>query len=314
MREVNLRSIDLNLLVVLDVLLEVRHVSRAAERLSMSQPAVSRALQRLRDTFNDPLLVRTAEGYDLSARAQAILPQLHQVMQSVAGMISNPEFDPLTANSLVRITGLDLETALYIPQLSHYLQTAAPNLRMELVSQVEDQFQLLDTGDVHFLLTGMEPAYSADQFHRMALDRMGVVCLMDQDNPLAEGELSLRRYAAARHGMVSITGRGLSRMDDLLASFGLSRTIYLRLASFMSVADFCEGTELIFTLPERLAEHIVQGRRLVTRRLPAEVIGREVTFYLYWHSRHHRDPTCKWLRQQFSRMVQNNSLKNDRSS
>lgn len=304
MHEVNLRSLDLNLLVVLQVLLEERHVSRAAERLHMSQPAVSRALQRLRQTFNDPLLVRTADGYDLSARSQILIPQLVSVIQGVQTMISKPEFDPASADSLVRISGLDLEMAVYLPKLTRHLQRIAPKLRLEMVPQKDDHFKLLDKGDIHFSMTGLEPKYGFDQFHRMEVDRMPAVCLMDQDNPLAHQPLTIERYTQARHGLVSLTGRGPGFVDLLLEKEGLTRTVYLRLYSFISVADFCQGTDLIFTLPLRLAERITESSSLVIRTLPPELRHPSISFYLYWHSRFHRDPLCQWLRSQFQQVLQ----------
>ncbi len=300
MREVNLRSVDLNLLVVLSALLEHRHVSRAALVLNMSQPAVSRALQRLRDTFADPLLVRTVKGYDLSARALLLQPQLSLLLSGLEQLIEAPQFVPERADNLIKLTGLDLDVALYVPQLIRLARQQAPNMRFEVVVQQTEQFASLDNGEVHFCLTAEEPQVGADQIHRMELDRMDVVGLMDAANPLAAQPMSLESYAAANHGLVSITGLGPGLMDAQLARFGLSRTVKVRLASFMSVADFCEGTDLLFALPERLARYIARHRNLVIRPLPPEVVSRQVVFYLYWHQRYHQDPACIWLREQIT--------------
>lgn len=300
MREVNLRSIDLNLLVVLSVLLEQRHVSRAALVLNMSQPAVSRALQRLRETFTDPLLVRTAQGYDLSARAQLLQPRLSGLLNGVEQLIETPLFEPERVDTLIKLTGLDLDVALYVPQLVKQARTQAPNMRFEVVAQQTEHFAALDNGEVHFCLTAMEPVAGADQLHRMELDRMDVVCLMDASNPLARQPLALESYAAAQHGLVSITGLGPGVMDAQLARFGLSRKVQVRLASFMSVADFCEGTDLLFSLPERLAHYIARHRDLVIRPLPPGMVQHQVVFYLYWHQRYHQDPACIWLREQIA--------------
>jgi len=304
MHEVNLRSIDLNLLVVLSCLLEQRHVSRAALELNMSQPAVSRALQRLRDTFDDPLLVRTGAGYDLSARAVAIRPQLTALLAGVEQLIERPSFDPARADSLIRLTGLDLDIALYVPELIRTARARAPGLRFEIVSQQVEHFASLHDGSVQFCLTGMEPESGADQLRRMEVDRMDAVCLMDAANPLASGELSVEHYAAANHGLVSITGRGPGVMDTVLAQYGLTRSVQVRLAGFMSVADFCEGTDLLFTLPERLACYIARHRNLVIRPLPAALRQRQVVFYLYWHQRYHQDPACVWLRGQVAQLLE----------
>lgn len=308
MRAVNLRSIDLNLLVVLSALLEQRHVSRAAVELSMSQPAVSRALQRLRDTFGDPLLVRTAQGYDLSERAHAIQPQLDRLLAGVEQLVEPLRFDPETADNLIKLTGLDLDIALYVPELIRRARERAPGLRFEIVPQQVEHFASLDQGEVQFCLTGLEPDAGTDQIRRLEVDRMDVVGLMATDNPLAQGKITVERYAAAQHGLVSITGKGPGVMDTVLAPLGFSRQVPVRLSGFMSVADFCEGTDLIFSLPERLARYIARDRKLLIRTLPAELRARPVVFYLYWHERHHRDPVCVWLRELVAELLAEGQL------
>src|SRR6056300_615567 len=125
MHEVNLRTLDLNLLVILQALLEERQVTRAAERLDMSQPAVSRALARLRKTFDDPLLVKSAQGFDLSTRAESLKPRLNALLKGFAELVAPSEFDPKTATDRVRIACLDMEGALFLPELLKTMRTEA---------------------------------------------------------------------------------------------------------------------------------------------------------------------------------------------
>lgn len=303
MRSTKLRDIDLNLLVVLEVLLSERHVSRAAERLNMSQPAVSRALGRLRTSFNDPLLIRTATGFTLSSRALMLQSELDGLLRDIERVIEPPKFDPATDNTLIRITGLDMEVGLYFPALVKRVRSLAPNIRFEIVRQELDSFPMLERDEVHFSLSGLAPMSAEHSLHRKALEQTNVVCLLAKNNPLANRPLQLQDYAGSPHGLVSITGRGPGTMEQVLAVHGLKRDVALRLAGFTSVADFLEDSDLIFTLPERLAERIAEGRRLVIRPLPEPLHAAPVKFYLYWHERYHHDPRMIWLREQFMDVI-----------
>ncbi|GGK57518.1 LysR family transcriptional regulator [Amphritea balenae] len=303
MREVNLRSVDLNLLVVLLQLLETRHVTRAAEMLHMSQPAVSRALQRLRTTFDDPLLVRTTQGFDLSARAEELLPRLQQLLAGLSQLIAEPEFVPSEAKDVVRVYGLDLEVACFVSPLIQVLRREAPWMRLEVRTEPRDHFELLEQGDVHFCVTGMSPKTTEDQYRRLLIGQTTSVCVMSADHPLADSDLTLDKYLTASHGLVSITGRGPGVVDDRLAALGKKRHLALRLSNFMTVADFCEHTDLLFVLPEIVAQKVVQGRNIVLKQVPEELHSPVINFYLYWHERYHRDPMCRWIRQRILEVI-----------
>lgn len=296
MRKVNLRSVDLNLLVVLEALLEEKQVTKAAERLHMSQPAVSRALQRLRTTFADPLLVRSAEGYDLSVRAGQIIGDLKSLLHSVSQIISETEFSPKTSKQTVKIAGPDLETALYVPDLLAIMRQEAPEMQVELDSRPADYFEMLSRGDIHFAISGVAPQTAEDQFHRAILDMTDTALMMGAHHPLADNPITLDAYLAARHGFISITGKGPAMMDSRLREMGKKRNTVLRLSSFMSVADFCEKTDLIFMLPINLIQKISLGRAVVTCALPPELKADPLPFYLYWHARDHHDGMHRWIK------------------
>ncbi|MDN2661457.1 LysR family transcriptional regulator [Neptunomonas sp. CHC150] len=300
MREVNLRSIDLNLLVVLEALLEERQVTKAAERLHMSQPAVSRALQRLRHTFSDPLLVRSGDGYDLSERAKQISTDVKSVLANIKQIIAEPQFDPATSKQIIQIAGPDLEMALYLSDLLGVLQDAAPLMQVELDSRPADYFEMLARDDIHFAVSGFGPNVGEDQFHRTVLGQTGLAIVMGANNPLANKEITLDEYLNARHGYVSLTGQGPAFMDTHLKELRRKRTTVLRLTSFMGVADFCETTDLLFMLPVSLIERLAIGRNVVTRPLPTDLKLPNLNIYLYWHARHHNDPMHRWVREQIA--------------
>lgn len=289
----------MNLLLILHTLIRERHVSRSAAALDMSQPAMSRALQRLRESLGDPILVRTQSGYDLSSRARTMAPELAAILRSLEQLVAPPYFAPELDDGLIRITGLDLELGIYLPELFKRMRVLAPNMRLETVRQEDDSFPMLERDEVHFSLSGLAPLSAESHLHRRVLDEMPTVCLMAAEHPLAERTFTSAEYAQAPHGLVSITGKGPGTMDQVLAEHGLSRTVALRLSGFTSVGDFCEGSDLLFTLPLRLAERIAAGRNLVIRELPYELKRPPVCFYLYWHERYHQDPRMQWFREQF---------------
>lgn len=295
----NLRSVDLNLLVILLQLLEHRQVTRAAEMLNMSQPAVSRALQRLRELFNDPLLVKTGRGYDLSARAEELLPSLQILLSGIEQVISEPNFDPATSNKAVRFYGMDPELTVFLPPLFTWMREQAPYMSMDVRSEPRDHFELLAAGEVHFVISPMSPGTLTDQFHQMPLMEPEFVVVMSADHPLAGRALQMQDYLRASHGLVAITGKGPGLLDQQLAPSGKRTRTILRLSSFASVAHFCESSDVLFMLPKRYAEKIVQGRKLVLRPVPVELDAQTGRFYLYWHERYHHDPMCVWIRRQF---------------
>lgn len=303
MREVNLRSVDLNLLVVLQTLLETRHVTRASQQLHMSQSAVSRALQRLRNTFDDPLLVRTPQGFDLSSRGAEILPRLQVLISGVEQLIAEPAFNPADATDVVRVYGLDLEVACFVSPLLKVLRSEAPKMRLEVRSEPMDHFELLERGEVHFCLSGMEPRIGEGEYRRLLIAQSGIVCMMSADHPLASEKLSLESYLSASHGLVSMTGQGPGHIDDRLTELGYKRHLALRLSNFMTSADFCENSDLLFILPEIVARRIAQGRNIALKSVPDELMTPPINFFLYWHERYHRDPMCRWIRQRILQVI-----------
>jgi DNA-binding transcriptional LysR family regulator len=303
----NLRSLDLNLLVVLQALLEHRHVTKAAAELNMSQPAVSRALSRLRTTFNDQLLVRTTKGYDLSARAYIIQQHLEQVLGSIDKLVTAPQFDPQQSKETVRIYGLDPEISMIVPTLFSKLRNEAPSMLLDVRSEPMEQFNLLDSGEVHFALSGFTPESGMDHYRRLNINRPQFVVMMHQQHPLANKPITLNDYLDAAHGMISITGRGPALMDNVIGNQGRKLDTPLRLSSFTNVAQFCEAGDLLFHLPRSYAEQISKGRPLVLREIPQELDREPVSIDLYWHERHHHNPMCQWVRNQIREIVNTTS-------
>ncbi|MGB1239595.1 MAG: LysR family transcriptional regulator [Pseudomonadales bacterium] len=297
MRQVNLRSVDLNLLTVLQALLEEQHVTRAAEKLHMSQSAVSRALQRLRVLFDDPLLVKSAQGYTLSNRALRLATQLPQVLQSVSGLIQAPEFDPMLSRGTLRFTGVDLDAWVDMPKLMSHLMRDAPKLKLEASSAQGDYFKELRKGQTDYVVSGIDIEFDQQDILSCPLGSTQLVAIMGKDNPLSQQPLTFERYLAAKHGYVAITGKGTTFTDSFLQTMGFSRDVVLKVSDFKSVIDYCEKTDVLFMLPLQLIAANAVGRRVVIKELPDEMYKPEIEFRLFWHARIDNDPLHLWVKE-----------------
>lgn len=296
MQKTNLRSVDLNLLVILQQLIVTRNVTRAAGALHMSQPAVSRALQRLRITFKDDLLIKTTQGYDLTIRAQLLAPQLEKLLSDVSHLVSSAEFDPKTATDTVKFYGMDPEIVSFLPPLFNIIRNEAPAMSMSIRSEPRDHFELLEAGEVHFTLSALSPKRETYHIKRVSLASPTIVFLMKDTHPLAHQKITLENYLQTSHGRVSVTGQGESMIDAYLESLQKRRQVVLQLSSFTLIPYFCEQSDILFAIPLNMATQLIKGRPLIIKTIPKELYMDMSDFYLYWHSRYEDDPMCTWVR------------------
>lgn len=300
MQKVNLRSLDLNLLTILHQLLIDKHITQASVQLNMSQPAVSRALQRLRTSFNDPLLVKTSNGYTLSSRAKSIQPELARILSGVEKMIEPPSFDPNRSTKTVKFIGPDPELTTYLPPLFSNMRRLAPNMSLSAVSTPNNHFQPLEQGLAHFVISPFKPSANTDQFRYKILDSFDLVAVMSKDHRLANKTLSHSEFLAAAHGLVSITGRGESMLANSLNLTESSINYQVQLTSFTAIGDFCEQSDVIFILPENYANSLSQRYQIVCKALPLSLNLQQTEIALYWHDSFHHDPMRLWLVQQLA--------------
>lgn len=292
MREVDLRRVDLNLLVALDALLGEQSVTRAALRLGMSQPAASRALSRSRKLFADALLVEGRNGYILSARANEIRPALRRMLAGIGDMLEASPFDPATSTGRIRLLMADLEAAALVPALLTRLVAEAPALDLEILPPGNALFEALESDAVDAIVgvIGEAPA----GIRRRALYEDRFVTLMRAGHPMAGTKLTLARYLRLGHIVVSITGVGPAPADTLLAGMGRQRRVKARLPSFLAAVEIAAQTDLVMTLPSTLAQTAAGMRRFVAVPPPFD-LGR-CTMSLVWHARHQDEPRHVWLR------------------
>jgi DNA-binding transcriptional LysR family regulator len=291
-RDLDLSSIDLNMLVVLDALLRERHVTAAARRLHTSQPAVSRVLARLRELFDDELLVRvgqrmfpTPKGLTLEAPLREALQRLHHVVQ--------PErFDPTTATGVLRIAAPDIIVYMLGPALLARLARAAPNVDVEITQWSSAWREDLASGnvDVTFgIASGDEPG-----IYSRLLARNDWACVVRAGHPVLRRRWGLDTYLELSHLLIGFTSHGAGQVDDALAALGRTRRIGLRIPYAILSPLMIAETDLVLTTARWLAAKLARKVGLVIK--PPPVALTPVDLPMVWHERSHRDPRQRWFR------------------
>ncbi|MFD9901056.1 LysR family transcriptional regulator [Mesorhizobium sp. NPDC059025] len=292
MHEVDLRRIDLNLLVALEALLEERNVTRAAQRLGMSQPAASRALGRLRALFSDALLVDGAGGYMLSARAEELRPHLRRILAGIGDMLEASAFNPAAATGRIRLLMPDLQAAVLAPHLLARLAREAPSLDLEVAAPGTDGFAALEHGGADAMVALIDNAPAGIQRRRLYDEEL--VTLMRTQHPALARKLTLERFLALEHIVVSVTGSGPAPVDEALARMGQTRRVKLRVPNFFAAVEIAARSDLVMTLPSSLARAAATIGRFVA--LPPPLDLGVFTMSLAWHARQQDASRHVWLR------------------
>lgn len=283
---------DLNLLVALHALLRERHVSRAAARLGVSQPAMSRTLARLREMFDDPLLVRVKAGMQPTARALELHPQVEAVLTEVRELIRPAEFSPATASGTIHMAAPDVVVYMLVPALMRSLSEQAPGLDLDIVSWRPSWREDLETGAID-LCVGM-PSGDEPNIYARTLFESDWACVLRKGHPALRARWTLERFAALDHMLVSLTGRGGGQIDAALAGHGVERHVALRVPYPVLTPLLVAETDLVLTTPRWLARKLASAARLAIRRPPIPVPPLRAP--MLWHERSHRDPTHRWFR------------------
>ncbi|MGB8406970.1 MAG: LysR family transcriptional regulator [Mycobacterium sp.] len=290
MRLTHIEQVDLNLLAPLAALLEERHVSRAARRVRLSQPAMSRALQRLRRHFDDELLVRGHDGYALTPRAERIQSQLATVVTQLDQLFATETFDPSTAAQSFRLAVSDYSVSTFGPGLIQTILTRSPNSTISCEPLDAPTFDELDTGTVDLLILG-RAAPERYRSERLFVDRY--VCVVDAEHPLARHRsVSLTQYRRWPHLAIDV---GQPEIDRALEARGTSRRIAVAMPYNVLAASVLPGTELVLTIPARLVPHFTDPTCTQVLAAPPE-LG-DLQFYAVWHPRLDGEPSHTWLRE-----------------
>ncbi len=293
MQDSDWTAIDLNLLVALQALLVDRHVTRAAGRLHMSQPAMSRALGRLRELFADELLVRVGQQMRLTPRAEGLFARLQDILGGIGELVSPIEFDPSGATGVFRIAAPDILTYMLVPSLLRRLARDAPHIDLEIVQWTHAWREHLQSGEVD--LTVGQPSGDEAGFYSRLLARNTWACVLRRGHPALSGRWTVKRYAALSHLLIGITGHGGGQVDAALAARGARRRVALRMPYVVLSPLMVAETDLVLTTARWLAEKIAHRAPLVVRRPPVDL--EPVDLPMVWHERSHRDARQRWFRE-----------------
>ncbi|MDA2889982.1 LysR family transcriptional regulator [Mycolicibacterium sp. BiH015] len=283
---------DLNLIPALAVLLDERHISRSATRLGLSQPATSRALQRLRNLLGDELLVRDRDGYRLTARAQVLHTQLAEVLPALEALVSPDSFDPASASARVDIAGTDFAVHTYGAAICARLTADSPDAPIRFHSwRFETAAEQIHRGSVDLGLFG---GFMASDLTSSELLTERFVCVADADHPTIESGLSLDDYCRLRHLVVDVADGIQPDVDLPLRALGRQRTPAVTVPYHSAVPLILVGTGLVATIPESLANLWPPIHRV--RIVPAPREFRRLPYRMIWHPAYDNDRRHRWLR------------------
>ncbi|TFW32475.1 LysR family transcriptional regulator [Massilia horti] len=305
----NFQTFDLNLLRIFDAVMTEQNITRAAERLSTTQPAVSNALKRLREAANDDILVRTARGMKPTARALEIWPAVRSALATLEGVMNPERFDLASTKASFRIAMADSTATLLLPQVMERIRNEAPEIDIRLVpltgrdprpmlfnSQAD-----LAVGSFPGVLAQLRDGQQRDiTLHHQRLYSGEPVCIMRPGHPLANEELTIDRYCDALHVLVSFSGSPTGPADDQLAGLGRTRRVALTVNQFSTAFHMVACSDLISVVPRHLIEADSAGNRLIIKTLPFQLPM--VYVDMLWHERDMTRPAHKWLRETIMRI------------
>lgn len=300
-----LSDIDLNQLVLLQQLMRDRSVSKTAESLGLSQPAVSNALAKLRRTFGDELLMRTRNGMVATPRAEQITAPLEYALGLIQNALNQDTcFDPATLKRTLTISMTDIGEIVFLPALINRLRSEAPQVQLRTVrTSAANLREDMESGQVD-LAIGPLPSLQAGFFQRTLFEQR-YVCLFRQQHPLNNGKkkMTMGDFKKAEHLLIVSANTGHGAIDEALRKTGIERKIALTIPHFVSVGEILMHTDMVATVTETLAKSLVTPFGLAYHPHPAPLPS--VSINVFWHAKVHRSPVHQWLRGMVFEMFSN---------
>jgi DNA-binding transcriptional LysR family regulator len=292
MRIKHLRQADLNLLVVLTAVAEERNITRAASRLLLSQPAVTRALQRLRNTFHDDLLIRTSTGYEPTPTGQRLLQDLATMLPRLDRLMAGGDFNPETEDATFRIAATDHAAHLLVPPLYTSVLPKRTKVEFSFLSLHVGQYEALEKGRLDLVLDADHDTATV-HLSKEIIFEADFVCVVSRKSKFARA-ITLKQYLAAEHVGVDIVGGVQTHPDNHLAAIGEKRRCPLVVAQHTVAMRMAAVTEMIATVPRRMA--VLEASNKTTRILEAPAVLGSFKYAMIWHPRMQTDAAHLWLR------------------
>jgi LysR family nod box-dependent transcriptional activator len=291
---VRFNKLDLNLLVALDVLLKERSVTRAAEALNLSASAMSNSLARLREYFDDELLVQIGRKMEPTPRAESLQEAVRDVLLRIDSTIAaTPAFEPHASDRMFRIFASDYTQMVLAPAMLTLAAKARSTVRFEFAPQVDQPHRYLERGEADLLV--IPTGFMSPDHPREVLYRENFVCMVWRDGALADGELSFDRYVAAEHAVMQPAGGRADAFEGwFLKRYGITRRVAVLTYSFVTLPALLVGTDRVATVHERLARRLVDTWPLEIRPTPMPFDAMEQA--MQWHKFRTNDPGLAWLR------------------
>jgi DNA-binding transcriptional LysR family regulator len=291
------RTADLNLLKVFEALMTEGNVTRAARKLSLTQPTVSNALRRLRETFDDPLFVRSGAGVNPTRRAIDLWEPLSQSLHAIRGTLDVESFDALRSTASLSIAMSDYVSSIVVPRLAGKLSKAAPSMLIHAIPNTLVDFdKVLADNKADFAISVYNEEVQRPAFLKSrALWSPDFVCVMRTGHPLARTEkIPLKKFLAARHIDVSLLGKTTPTYDLFLHSRGLQRNLVATVNHYAAAYEVVRRSDLIAVLP--WSEKFEPARRAGLRMMPVPLEAPPRMIELFWHQRHETSALHQWLK------------------
>jgi DNA-binding transcriptional LysR family regulator len=296
----DIRSLDLNLLVVFDAMLHHQSVSKAAEAIKLSQPAMSAAISRLRTLFDDPLFVRTKAGMEPTPKAKALSPSVRLVVQTIQTDILLPKkFIPANSDRTFTLVTPDIAEVNFLPRLIAELAHQSPLINLKTLAMPrEAAADSLASGEAEMAI-GYFPDLHKAGFFQQKLISSSHVCLLRKKHPIVGEKITSTQFMQAPHAVVRPDGRE-HLFEQFLQSKNIKRRVVVELSHFMSLLPIIETSDLIATVPKDLADFFVKHGDV--RYIPTPMKSPVIDVHLFWHQRFQKDPAHIWLRQVIHRL------------